>query len=174
MAGKNRCSTRVSANLTRFIQLADTPSTYLGQAGKVVVVNNTEDGVIFIDVPGLNLGFLNDTTIYNCPSGTDIRDAVHIVSTGVVAIAAKSDAANLPVIGLVVAKPTTTSCIIQTLGYLDGFTGLSVGDTYYLAEDGKITNTPTTTTGEALYVIGVAKSSSRLELRIGSDHIIRS
>jgi len=174
MAKKNRCSKRVSANLTRFIQLADTPATYEGQAGKFAVVNPEEDGIIFVDISGLDLGFLDDKTVYSCPATTDVRDAVHIISDGVVTIAAKSDTANLPVIGMVVAKPTSTSCIIQTLGYLDGFTGLVEGETYYLGEDGKITNTATTTATEALYVIGVAKSNSRLELRIGSDYIIRS
>lgn len=174
MAKKSRCVKRVSANLTRFIQLADTPASYEGEAGKFAVVNPGEDGITFISVGGLDLEFLNDQTVYDCPATTDLRDAVHIISTGVVTTASKSDTPNLPVIGMVVAKPTTTTCIIQTLGYLDGFTGLSEGETYYLDDDGKITNVPTTTATEALYVIGVAKSSSRLELRIGSDYIIRS
>jgi hypothetical protein len=168
------CAKRVTADLTRFLQLVDTPDTYENQAGKFAVVNPTEDGIIFVDVAGLDLEFLDDQTIYTCPSTTDIRDAVHIPSAGTVVIADKTITSNLPIIGLVVAKPTATSCIIQTLGFLEGFTGLVPGDTYYLHTDGKITNTPTVTPGEALYVIGVAKSSSKLELRIGSDYIIRS
>jgi len=37
---------------TNFIQLSDTPETYEGQAGKKVVVNETEDAVIFTDDNG--------------------------------------------------------------------------------------------------------------------------
>ena len=171
---RRRCRKRSRADLTRFIDLYDTPETYTGQAGKFVQINATEDGVQFVDVSGLDIEFLDDQTVYTCPAAVDLRDAVHIVNPGVVTIADKNDPANLPVIGLVVAKPTTTSCIVRTIGFLEGFTGLAEGETYYLGADGKITNTATTTSGEALYVMGVAKSSSKLELRIGSDYIIRS
>lgn len=171
---RRKCSRRVTANLNKFINLVDTPSVYQDQAGKYLVVNETEDGVKFVDVGSLNYDFLSDQTVYSCAASTDLRDAVYLVTDGVAATADKADAANLPVIGLVVAKPSTTSCIIQTLGYLDGFTGLDVGETYFLDADGKISNTPTTVAGEALYVIGVAKSSTRLELRIGSSYVIKA
>ncbi|MEX5689766.1 hypothetical protein, partial [Pseudomonas silesiensis] len=34
-----------------FLDLTDTPSTYAGQAGNAVAVNNTEDGLEFVSFP---------------------------------------------------------------------------------------------------------------------------
>jgi len=36
-------------NIEKFIEIEDTPSSYSGHAGKLVIVNDTEDGLIFID-----------------------------------------------------------------------------------------------------------------------------
>ena len=169
-----RCSNRLSADVSKFIKLSDTPSSYEGQAGKYPIVNDEEDGLEFVEISGLNLEFLDDQTVYDCSVIVEINDLVHVNDPFTAVLADKTNTTELPILGAVVAKPTTTSCIIQTLGYLDGFTGLTTGDTYYLGASGKITNTATTTTGEVLYPVGVAKSNTRLELRIDSDYIIRS
>jgi hypothetical protein len=49
-----------------FLELTDTPGTYSGQAGKHVIVNSAEDGLIFVDLPSDQIGAvswvdLNDT-----------------------------------------------------------------------------------------------------------------
>jgi len=169
-----RCSNKLSSDVTRFLELSDTPDTYEAQAGKYVVVNNTETGVEFVNISGLNLDFLDDQTVYTCSNIVEVNDLVHVNDPFTAVQADKSNLVELPILGAVVAKPTATSCIIQTLGYLDNFTGLNTGETYFLDSSGKITNVPTTTTGEALYPVGVAKSETRLELRIDSDYTIRS
>jgi len=171
---RRKYSNVLTSSLTRFLQLRDTPNSYEGQDTKVVAVDEGTGKLIFIDVPGLNLDFLNDQTVYNAPSTSVVGDFVHNVTSDTVVLADKGNTVNLPILGLIVAKPTTTTCIVQTLGYLDGFAGLTPGETYYLGLAGKITITPTTTTGDALYPVGVAKSSTRLELRIDSDYIIRA
>lgn len=171
---RRKYSNVLTSRLIKFLQLKDTPDSYDGQANKFVAVDPTENELIFVDVAGLNLEFLNDQTVYSVDSSAEVGDFVHNTSATTVVLADKADTANLPILGVIVSKPTTTSCIIQTLGYLEGFTGLVPGEPYYLGTAGKITITPTTTTGEALYLVGVAKSSTRLELRIDSDYIIRA
>lgn len=170
---QTRCHRRLSGDVYKFIQLLDTPETLEAQAGKILRVNSQETGIEFLNIDGLELGFLNDKTVYQCTPDTDILDVVHISAPGTVTIATKESQNTLPLAGFVVSKPTTTQCIIQTIGYLDGFAGLIPGDTYFLGTDGKITNVATTVSGEALAVVGIAKSSVRLELRIGSNFIIR-
>jgi hypothetical protein len=171
---RRKCNKVLTSSLTRFLQLKDTPDSYEGQDAKFLAVDETTGTIVFIDVAGLNLGFLNDNTLYNVTSTAVVGDFVHNISSDTVVLADKGDLNNLPILGVIVAKPTTTTCIIQTLGYLDGFTGLVPGETYYLGLAGKITITPTSTAGQALYPVGVAKSSTRLELRIDSDYIVRA
>jgi len=38
------------SQVVSFIELTDTPETYEGNRGKVVVVNDTEDGIEFKDI----------------------------------------------------------------------------------------------------------------------------
>jgi hypothetical protein len=42
-----------------FVGLSDTPASFSGQAGKVVTVNETEDGLIFADAPDTGFGFVS-------------------------------------------------------------------------------------------------------------------
>lgn len=169
----SRCIKRLSGSLYRFIQLVDTPEEYTNQAGKIVVVNDAEDGLAFLDFGNLDTSYLVDSTVYNCPNGLSVNQFITITSDTNVGIASKDDIASLPVVGVIIGKPTTTTCIIQTLGYVDGFTGLVPGDTYYLGNGGNITNSATIVSGEALYPVGVAKSTTKLELRIDSSYIVR-
>lgn len=48
--GEKKISTVLTGN-TEFIQLSDAPLSYVNNAGKVVVVNFEEDGLIFTDIP---------------------------------------------------------------------------------------------------------------------------
>ena len=169
-----RKQNNLTAKVSKFTDLTDTPNSYSGQAGRYPQVNGDEDALEFVNISGLDLDFLDDQTVYSCNVAVEVNDFVYLINDSTAALADKTQSANLPIIGAVVSKPTTTSCTIQTLGYLDGFTGLVPGDTYFLDTAGDISNTPTTTTGEVLYVVGVAKSATRLELRISSDYIIRS
>ena len=58
-------------NNLSFTTLPDTPSSYTGQAGKVVAVNETEDGLVFIDAPsgGGFLPLYSGTTFLFSPDG---------------------------------------------------------------------------------------------------------
>ena len=53
-------NTNVIGGALSFLSLSDTPKAYKNQAGKAVVVNSTEDGLIFKTIPGVGT-----TAIYN-------------------------------------------------------------------------------------------------------------
>ena len=84
MATRHSCAG--SGGVSNFIQLLDTPATYTGQAGKICVVNDSEDGIIFLDVlPPENGGTGLDTyttgdVIFS--DGADSLDTLPIGTTG--------------------------------------------------------------------------------------------
>ena len=71
-----------------FIQLIDVPNSYTGQTGKILIVNPTEDALVFTDLPQSNVIVVPNTgllfedselsTIYN----TTIADNVNSVPVG--------------------------------------------------------------------------------------------
>lgn len=59
----------ISPGVDNFIDLTDTPSVYTGQAGKIPIVNATEDGLIFVDI----------CTILNvCSSGGSVTEEIEL------------------------------------------------------------------------------------------------
>jgi len=98
---------------------------------------------------------------YTCLSGDAVGDWVYISAASAVAKADADDAAKLPVIGVIVSKPTTTSCVVQTTGQVT-LSGLTAGAIYYLSGTaGAITATPVT---DNAVPVGVAKSTTVLVL----------
>jgi hypothetical protein len=63
-------------------------------------------------------------------------------------------------IGVLIEKPSATSCNVLVLGIAQGFSGLTVGDRIFLSTTGTITQTPPT--NGYLHNLGVAVSSSEI------------
>lgn len=59
--GNNKISTSVNGT-SEFIELEDAPISYTNNSGKVVTVNETEDGLIFTDIPDIQEAKYNDIT----------------------------------------------------------------------------------------------------------------
>lgn len=98
---------------------------------------------------------------YTCLSGDAAGDWVYISAANTVAKADADDAAKLPVIGVIVSKPTSTTCVVQTTGQVT-LSGLTAGAIYYLSGTaGAITATPVSANAVP---IGVAKSTTVLVL----------
>lgn len=98
---------------------------------------------------------------YTCLSGDAVGDWVYISAASTVAKADADDTAKLPVIGVIVSKPTATSCVVQTTGQVT-LSGLTEGSIYYLSGTaGAITATPVT---DHAVPVGVAKSTTVLVL----------
>jgi hypothetical protein len=171
---RRRYSNVLTSRLTRFVQLNDVPQDYVGRAGQALVVNATEDGLEFNSAPTLNPSTLLDSTIYTVPAASAVGSLIHLTSATAAVLADNTILTTLPIVGVVASKPSTTTAIIQSIGFIDGLSGLVAGSSYYLSTAGSITNTPPTTPGTALYPVGVARSATRLELMINSDYIIRA
>jgi len=125
------------------------------------------------DLYGLypNPGVFRLTGTYNCPTTVSVNDAVYLTSADNV------DKANAntkePVIGLVCAKPTTTSATIQYYGELTGYSSLSTGSTYYLAtSDGGITNIPPSSVGSVVQRLGFARNTTTLVIMIDRELVV--
>ena len=85
--GRITAASNGSTPVTTFLGLSDTPSTYVPSAGKVLVVNNTQNGVEFVDKSAITSGFSTDK-ISEADSKAEIIDTateskftVHIDAT---------------------------------------------------------------------------------------------
>lgn len=119
--------------------------------------------------PGGSSGSLI-STIYNCPATVAINDAVFLSAADTVDQAASNIVTDRPCVGVVIAKPTATTCEIQYAGELGGFAGLVPGDTYYLSTTpGILTNVPPSTPGEIVQEVGFARNATTLVVLIERD-----
>lgn len=96
---------------------------------------------------------------YACASDLAAGDWVYISASGTVAKADADDTSKLPCIGVIVSKPTSTTCVVQTTGQVT-LSGLTAGSLYYLsATAGAIT---TTAPSANAIPVGVAKTTTVL------------
>jgi hypothetical protein len=103
---------------------------------------------------------------YTCPASVQVQDAVKISIPGEVdqADASSSDR----VIGFVISKPTSLSCIVQFSGEVGGFAGALVpGVRYYLSTiSGQVTpNLGLLSPGDWSHTIGISKDINTLVTR---------
>lgn len=106
---------------------------------------------------------------YSCSSLVKVNDAVavdvadHVVATDNTTILK-------PVLGFVLSKPSTTKAVVQYEGEMKGFSGLTVGLTYYLGDTaGTISATPPSNPGQLVQRVGVARSSTTMVLMVDRD-----
>jgi hypothetical protein len=96
---------------------------------------------------------------YSCASGLAAGDWVYVSAANTVAKADADDTSKLPCIGVIVSKPTSTTCVVQTTGEVT-LSGLTAGALYYLSGTaGAITTTVPT---DNAIPIGIAKSTTVL------------
>lgn len=108
---------------------------------------------------------------YTCAAEVSVRDAVYLSGSGAVGKADANDPFKQPVVGLVVSKPTETTCRIIYYGEISGFTGLTVGVSCFLSlTPGEITANPPTSPGSIIQKVGFARSSSTLVVFVDRDY----
>ncbi len=106
---------------------------------------------------------IDSATTFTCPAGVSVREVVAITSANTVDKADADDATKRPAYGIVVSKPTSTSCIVRLLGELTGFSGLTPGATYYVSTTpGAIVTPAPSGSGVLRQVVGDAISSTVL------------
>lgn len=138
-------------------------STASGSATCIVPTDAPATGRWLIDFSTLatSVAGLAAQGTFTCLSGDAAGDWVYISAANTVAKADADDTAKLPVIGVIVSKPTTTSCVVQTTGQVT-LSGLTAGAIYYLSgAAGAITATPVSANAVP---IGIAKSTTVLVL----------
>jgi hypothetical protein len=106
-------------------------------------------------------------TDYACAPTVAIGDIIYLSGVDTIAKASAFSLATMPSIGLVYAKPTTTSAVVIYEGELSVFTGLIPGTRYYasvvagqIVPPGDV-NFPSVT-GNVLQDIGLARNSTTL------------
>lgn len=123
-----------------------------------------------------------DVRAADCTVSEGVGDFVFIVGNPVggrdqVRKADPSDYDRMPAVGVVILKPTTTSCLVQWLGETPPiFSGLSAGEIYFLGSDSKVAETPPLPSTSNMFVqtIGVAAASDRLYVKPESNLVRRS
>jgi hypothetical protein len=110
------------------------------------------------------------SSVYSCPSGVSVGDAVYLSAADTVDQADADDLTKIPCIGVVISKPTSTSCQVQYYGELSGFAGLAPGGTIYLAKTaGALTQVAPTAVGDVVQRIGFARSTTVAVLQITQE-----
>lgn len=147
------------------------------QIGSASLSNNT----VFIDSSDSyklkfkdNAGIVTDVgsgsssldIVYTCSTLIAVGNAVYISSADTVDLASNTTLSTTPCVGIVVNKPTTTTCTVRSMGVITGLVGLSEGSKYYLGTSGGVTTTAPTGSGSAVQLVGVSKNSTTLLLTL--------
>jgi hypothetical protein len=108
--------------------------------------------------------------IYTCSALISLGDAVYLSGDSTVDLASAAISGTPGAIGIVSEKPTATSAIVISDGPVAVFSGLTVGDIYYLSTiAGEITNIPPTLSGTSLQRLGVATTPSKLYVDVNES-----
>lgn len=104
---------------------------------------------------------------YSCGVGVAVGEAVYLSGSGAVTEANATSATTAPAIGIVVSKPTTTTCVVRSFGSASVFTTLTPGSVYYLdTTAGQLTTTAPSSSGNVVQRIGIATSATTLLVQI--------
>lgn len=109
---------------------------------------------------------------YDCSSSVVFGKLVYIDSNNNVNLADNTNINTTPCIGMVISKPTTLSCIVKTNGEIEGLSGITPGQRYFLGTEGDITSTPPTESGSIIQVIGIGTKSDSLLLLLDYSIIL--
>jgi hypothetical protein len=107
-----------------------------------------------------------DVRVADCTSAEAIGDFVRVSGTQVsnrdqVRKADPSSYAKLPAVGVVISKPTPTTCLVQWMGETpEIFSGLAAGSLYFLGADSRIADNPPAPVGRDMFIQAVAVALS--------------
>jgi len=105
--------------------------------------------------------------LWTSGSSLTMLDVVYDSASNTVAKADASGIATMPVIGIIIAKPTSITALVATSGEITGFVGLTP-DTVYFASltPGVLTATPPTVPTQVVQKVGYAKNTTTLIVEI--------
>lgn len=142
-----------------------------GKAGYILIVNSTEDGLIFVDPTSI----LGGSSLVECAclSTDQVGDAVYVSGPKVGGLYSVSKVdiddevtPNMVAMGIIKEKISATQCFVQTTGILTGvYTGLTPGARLFVDTDGGLLEgpPPPSPTARRLYqYIAVAMSADAI------------
>lgn len=114
-----------------------------------------------------------DVRVADCTPAEVVGDFVYISSPKVadrdqVRKADPSDYDKLPAVGVIISKPSSTTCLVQWMGETPAiFSGLSAGELYFLGADAKLAEVPPAPVSKDMFVqvVAVALSEDRAYVR---------
>jgi hypothetical protein len=107
-------------------------------------------------------------TAWSCPVSVAVRDVVYQTGADSVDKARADATTTMPAVGVVLSKPTGTTCIIARSGKVTGYS--LTADTYYYVSPstaGGITSTPPNAAGNVVQQVGYAKTTTDLVVELG-------
>ena len=114
----------------------------------------------------------------NCDSSVNLKDWVYILASGTntVGKAIANDSEKVEVVGMVISKPTETSCIVQQGGIYSKHASLIKNKKIYLSDssEGEIVYTPPTSSGSYIKNLGNTISETILSINIDQLSILNS
>ncbi len=110
-----------------------------------------------------------------CASNVAVNDAVYIYTSDTVRKANASAIATCKVIGIVISKLTTTTCIVVLNGEVSGFSGLTANKSYFLDNTtaGLMTLSPPSVSGAVVTTVGIALNDNTLLVNPTGVYTIR-
>lgn len=152
------------ANVTKILNQEDVIEVK-DEVGERVIINATD--VLLSAIP-------QDVDMV-CTSTEQVGDAVYTNSLGEVRQANNSDISTAKVTGFIISKASATSCKVRLFGLIDTFTGLDVGEEYFLSNiSGDIDLTVPTTAGSVISRVGQAIKADLFFINLNNNYIIRS
>lgn len=110
---------------------------------------------------------------FTCTATETVGDVVYIFGSNDVRQAdATALSTSAATVGIIISKPTATTCVVVTDGEAAVFGGLTPGAIYYVAKGspGDITATPITAPG-IVKAVGKAKNATTLQVDIDTDYV---
>ena len=120
-----------------------------------------------------NISAKSVTDLRNCLATVQVGDVVmesNIITNGVETVTDNTDVR--PAIGLVINKPTSTTCEVLFVGTVEGFTGLNKGTKVFLNIDGTVTSSVATT--GYLQCLGTARDPDTVDFNPQLNRVKRT
>ena len=109
---------------------------------------------------------------FNCAASVAVNDLVFQDSTNsLTAVECVDNTTTEPTIGVVIKKPTATTCEVLVLGIQEGYSSLSIGAKVYLGTDGAVTTVKPST--GYMQILGTVVASDTIFFLPNSQRVLQ-
>lgn len=126
--------------------------------------------MVIIKPPGAG-GEAGTEATYTCSASLSVGQIVYVSGSNTVDLADNTNINTVPCIGMIISKPTSTSCTIKNTGEVTNLTGIIPGQKYYVGSGGAITDTPPTTTNTITQIVCVGVKNDTILLTLSYNFV---